>query len=250
MRSALREAGRQAVSEETLFGGRLVCRQHRNGYRFSIDAVLLAHFAGVGDFDRVLDLGAGCGIISLAVAYRYPATMITALEIQPQLADLIRDNVRCNGLDERISVCQGDYRDVSDYLAAGAYDTVVANPPYWSPTHSRRAASDERAIARQELHGGADSVVRAAFWALREHGRLAVVFPADRVTDLLDVMKLHRFEPKRLQVVCGYPGSIARLVLVEAVKLGGEGVTMLPPLNISREQGGEYTDEVRMMFAA
>ena len=34
-----------ALSEDTLFSGRLICRQPEHGYRFSVDAVLTAHFA-------------------------------------------------------------------------------------------------------------------------------------------------------------------------------------------------------------
>ena len=236
-------------SEESLFGGRLVCRQHRKGYRFSIDAVLLAHFAKINDRDRVLELGAGCGIISLAMAYRNPSAMITAVEIQPQLVELIRDNVRRNGYDNRITVQEGDFRNVREYLTPGAFDAVVVNPPYRVPEKGRPVADDERAIARQELRGGLGYVVQAAFWALRERGRATFVFPADRVTTLLSVLRGHRLEPKRLRVVHGYPGSNGKLVLVESVKLGGEGMTILPPLNIYVKRGGEYTDEVCRMYA-
>ena len=61
-----------APSEDTLFSGRLICRQPEHGYRFSVDAVLAAHFAGPAATDRVLDLGCGCGVIGLILAHRCP----------------------------------------------------------------------------------------------------------------------------------------------------------------------------------
>ena len=239
----------QEVTEEPLFGGRLVCRQHRKGYRFSIDAVLLAHFSKINNRDRVLELGAGCGIISLALAYRNPSAVITAVEIQPQLVSLIRDNVSGNGYDDRIKVQAGDFRAACEDLPADTFDVVVSNPPYRPPGTGRLAHGDERATARQELHGGLDSFAKAAFLYLRERGRVAIVFPADRVASLLRVLSSHRLEPKRLRVVHGYPDGSGRLVLVEAVKLGGEGLMVMPPLYIYERQGGEYTDEVAAMYA-
>lgn len=235
-------------SEESLFGGRLVCRQHRAGYRFSVDAVLLAHFAGVNGNDLVLELGAGCGIVSLALAYRNPTAVITAVEIQPPLVGLIQDNVSRNGYDERITVLSGDYRKVSEFINPGSFDLVVANPPYRPSSKSRRAMNDERAAARQELHGGVESAVSAAFWALRDQGRVAMVFPADRAATLVNVLKEHHLEPKRFQAVHPYPGSVGKLVLVEAKKYGGEGLVVLPPIFMHDQQGGGYTDDILRMY--
>ena len=71
------------LTDDTLFNGRLVCRQHRNGYRFSLDAVLLAHFCQPASRDKVLDLGCGCGVIGLVLCYRHPEVQVTGLELQP-----------------------------------------------------------------------------------------------------------------------------------------------------------------------
>jgi hypothetical protein len=60
------------LTDDTLFAGRLLCRQHRDGYRFSVDAVLAAHFAGPKSGQRVLDLGGGCGVIGLILVHRLP----------------------------------------------------------------------------------------------------------------------------------------------------------------------------------
>ncbi len=242
--------GDAGISEEYLFGGRLVCRQHRNGYRFSVDAVLLAHFVTICEQDRILDLGGGCGIVSLAVAYRNPTVTLAAVEIQPQLVDLFRENVIQNGLAGRIDVRAADYRLACDSIERNGFDVVVANPPYRAVGAGRRVAVSERAIARQELQGGLVDAVRAAFWALRERGRAAFVYPADRTATLLSVLREHRLEPKRLRVVHGYPGSPAKLVLAEAVKFGGEGMMILPPCYIKAEQGGGDSEEMNGFYGA
>ncbi|MCW5198647.1 SAM-dependent methyltransferase, partial [Desulfobulbus sp. F3] len=58
------------LTDDTLFNDRVICRQHRDGYRFSIDAVLLAHFCRPAARNMVLDIGCGCGVISLILCCR------------------------------------------------------------------------------------------------------------------------------------------------------------------------------------
>ena len=73
---------------DTFFDGRIRVMQNRTGYRFSIDAVLLAYHAGLCAGKKALDLGTGCGIVSLIMASRRPDLRIYAVEVQPELADL------------------------------------------------------------------------------------------------------------------------------------------------------------------
>ena len=76
------------VTADSFFNGRIQIRQGRGGYRFSIDAVLLAHYARPRPADRVLDLGTGCGIIPLILAFRYSDITLYGIEIQKELSDL------------------------------------------------------------------------------------------------------------------------------------------------------------------
>jgi tRNA1Val (adenine37-N6)-methyltransferase len=92
--------------------GKLALWQPIQGYRFSIDAFLLADFArqvvresGGG----LVDLGAGCGVIGLALA-RETTANATLVELQPRLAELCRINARHNGLSDRVEVVEGDLR--------------------------------------------------------------------------------------------------------------------------------------------
>ena len=49
---------------DALFNNKLVIYQQKRGYRFSVDAVLLAGLTRVRRDDHILDLGTGCGVIS------------------------------------------------------------------------------------------------------------------------------------------------------------------------------------------
>jgi len=237
-----------AVSHDTLFAGTLRCAQSRQGYRFSIDAVLLAHFVCPHRDDRVLDLGAGCGVISLILAHRYPSLVITCLEVQDSLAALLAQNIVDNGFADRLRLCRGDVREAPSLLRAGAFDLAVCNPPYYRAGSGRQNGNEEQALARHELHTGLDHFVGAAAHALRLKGRLSLIYPAARTAALFAALRQGRLEPKRMQVVSSYPGAEGTLVLLEAIKGGGEGLTVLPPLVIHDRPGGEYSPAVAACY--
>ncbi|MDG4474647.1 tRNA1(Val) (adenine(37)-N6)-methyltransferase [Thiovibrio frasassiensis] len=239
----------EELSEEPLFGGRLRCLQPLQGYRFSVDAVLLAHFITPPPGARILDLGGGCGIISLILSHRHPDASLVALEVQPRLAALIRGNVLLNGLENRITVLETDCREIASLLPENSLDYVTANPPYYPSASGRYNPESERARARHEILGGIAEMARAASYALKAGGRAAFVYPAAREEILLGVLRENGMTPQRLQRVCPYPGAKAGLVLVEAEKDGGEGLAVLPEFFICKEKGGGYMAAMAAMYA-
>ncbi len=235
-------------TRDTLFDGRLHCVQHRDGYRFSIDAVLLAHFVTLKPGDHVLDLCAGCGIISLIIAYRWPHVRLTAFELQPQLAALIRRNRRLNDLDGRLRIIEGNCRQLHELVEPGAFAWVLCNPPYRKPASGRQNPGLEQTVARHEVAIDLNGVIRAISWALKTRGRAALIYPASRAGALLAALTANGLEPKRLRIVYSYPGSVGKLVLVEAVKGGGEELAVLPPCYIYARPGGEYSEETARCY--
>jgi tRNA1(Val) A37 N6-methylase TrmN6 len=239
----------EELTEESLFGGKLRCLQPRQGYRFSVDAVLLAHFLTPEPDARILDLGAGCGVVSLILSHRWPTANLVALEVQPRLAEVIRRNVAINGLESRCMVVEGDCRRIAALLPPNSFDWVAANPPYYPTGSGRHNLESERSKARHEILGGIGEMAQAAAFALKVGGRVVFVYPAARAETLLGVLRENGLEPRRLQMVHPYPGAEAGLVLVEAVKDGGEELAVLPPFFICQEKGGAYTVEMAVMYA-
>jgi len=238
------------LTDDSLFDGRLICRQHRNGYRFSVDAVLISHFCKPPGSANVLDLGCGSGIISLILCYRYPQVSITGLELQPSLARLAQKNSADNMFQDRFAVLPGDLRIIQECLAPESFDLVVSNPPYRRAGSGRINREDECAIARHELTADMASVIRAAAFAVKNRGSVACIYPAERLAVLLARMEKNRLVPKRLQPVYSYPeDNRAGLVMVEAVKNGGQGLDLLPPLYIYEFSDGPYSSEMLMMYS-
>ncbi len=240
---------RRPITEDSLFQGRLVCRQHADGYRFSVDAVLAAHFCRPAAGATVLDLGAGCGVIGLILAHRHPAVWVTGLELQPALAALAADNIRCNSLQDRVRILEGDAREIDRVLTPESFDLVVCNPPYRPRGSGRACRGDEAAMARHELAASLADMVRAAGFCVRNRGAVVFVYPATRLAILLHRLQERKLVPKRLQPVYSYPGDRrGRLALVEAVKNGGEELLLLPPLYIYEGRNGAYSPEMQAMY--
>jgi tRNA1Val (adenine37-N6)-methyltransferase len=208
--------------------GRLRLIQSARGYRFSIDAVLLSQFVTIKPRDVVVDLGAGCGIISLILLLEKPVGYVIALEIQKHLVDQAVRNAALNGFMDRMGVLLGDLRQVP--LGRSIADVVVCNPPYRGPGSGRVNPDFERAIARHEIMASLNDILSAANSVLKPKGRVAVIYPAGRLVDLIVRMRAFDFEPKRMQVVYPSMEEESKLVLVEGSRAGKGGVKILPPL--------------------
>ncbi|MGD9157274.1 MAG: methyltransferase [Desulfobacteraceae bacterium] len=208
--------------------GRLRIIQSKTGYRFSIDAILLSDFVSIKKHDTIVDLGTGCGVIPLSLLVSKPVKHAYCLEIQPELACQAIRNAKLNELDDKMSVILGDMRNIP--LPASSANVVVCNPPYRRKESGRINPDNQRAIARHEIHASLDDIISASRYLLRTKGRLSIIYPAERLTDLTDKLRQAGFEPKKLRVIYPDLGSNAKLVLVEAWLGGNSGLTILPPL--------------------
>lgn len=232
---------------DQLHQGGLRILQSQSGFRFGMDAVLLAAFAAVRPGERVIDLGTGTGVIPLLLAASSPAGPITALEIQPDMADMAARSVRMNGLQDRITVVQGDLRAAHETLGYGRFDVVTCNPPYDRRGSGSVSPNAELAIARSEQACTLDDVARAAFQLLRLRGRLSLIIRADRAVDTLVALKSARMEPKRICMVHPRADRAPNLMLVEAVRQGRPGVKWEPPIVVYGPDG-EETPQLRHIY--
>ena len=239
---------REDETLDTLFEGKLKLFQGRSGYRFSLDALLLAHFMTCRRGEKIADLGTGNGVIALILAYLHSSLSITGVEIQLSMVDRASRNVRMNGFQERVTISQADVRNIQETFSPESFAAVVCNPPYRRTTSGRISPNVERKIARHEIAAGLADFLRAGAYLLPIKGRIAMVYPALRLVDLLQSMRNANLEPKRLRMVHSFADTKASLVLVEAVKGGRSGSEALSPL-IVYKKGKQYTTEVEAMLA-
>jgi len=222
-------------SIDDFMNGSLRLIQSRTGYRFSIDAILLSEFVTIKKGDVVVDLGSGCGIIPLMLLLKKPVRHAYGLEIQWGLAYQTARNAALNNFSRRLSVIMGDIRNPP--LSALCADVVVCNPPYRRKESGRINPDRQRAIARHEILASLDDILITTKRILRPKGRLAMIYPVERLTDLMTKLRSFDMEPKRLRIIYPGMGSEAKLALIEASLGGNAGLKVLPPL----VDQGEYS---------
>ena len=213
--------------------------QPGSGYRFSLDPLLLAAFVRPRKRSRLLDLGAGCGVAGLAalLLHQEQGLIVLGADIDPDQVRAARQNARLLGVANACQVQELDLRQIRGVLPPEGFDLALANPPY-RPLGSGQPCQDPgRATARGEATATLDDFLRAASFALANRGRFGVVFPAARLAELMAGCRTARLAPKRLRLVHSRPMENARLVLLEAVKNGGDELTVEPPLIIYEGSG-------------
>lgn len=232
---------------DDLMRGRMRIIQDPSLFRFGTDAVLLADFAAPREREAICDLGTGAGILPLLLLAREPSLRVDAVEIQPPLCDLARRNARLNGVEDAMRVHEIDLRDAAKTLGENRYDCVVCNPPYFKPGDGVESGREALRIARHEVLCTLDDVLAAACRLLRHNGRLCVVHPAARALEMADGMRARSLTPKAVRPVHAAPGREAKLLLWEARKGGGAGLSFLPPL-LLRGGDGKETAELLAIY--
>ena len=217
--------------------------QNPNKFCFGMDAVLLSGFASVKPGEKALDLGTGTGIIPILLEAKTEGSHFTGLEIQAEMAEMASRSVALNRLEEKVSIVQGDIKEVPTLFEKASFDVVTTNPPYMNDSHGLKNPDLPKAIARHEVLCNLEDVVRAAASALRPGGRLYMVHRPRRLIEILMAMKSQKLEPKRMKFVHPFADKEANMVLIEAVRGGGALMTVEKPIIVYKEPG-VYTDEI------
>lgn len=230
--------------EDLQLGGLHIWQDSRE-FCFGIDAVLLSAFAEIKQGDTVLDLCSGNGIVPILLAGKTKAASICGIEINPVQAALFRRSVAENGLSH-VFPLEGDIKDAAKLTDGKQFDAITCNPPYIAAGQIVNPR-EGKAIARHEILCDLNLVLSTAAARLRFGGRFCMVHRPDRLAEILEKMRAHRLEPKRLRMVHAQPEKPASLILVEGALGGGTFLHVLPPL-ILYEADGSYTDEVLKMY--
>lgn len=214
---------------------------------FGVDAVILSGFARVKPGEDVLDLGTGTGIIPILLAAKTAGRHFTGLEIQPESVEMAARSVRLNDMEGRVAIVQGDIKEAAGMFGGSSFDVVVTNPPYMNSGGGLVNPNGAKAIARHEILCTLEDVAAAAGKVLRTKGRLYMIHRPHRLTDIMNVLRQYKLEPKRLRFVHPYLDKPPTMVLVEAGRGGRPMVKVEAPLAIYRVPG-EYTEEIYRIY--
>ena len=176
-----------------------------------------------------------------------PAMAAVGVELQPDAAQLCRNNLEANGLTGRAQILCADLRAHRTLLPAGSFDLVVANPPYFAAGSGYTSPDPMRAHARDERTCTMQDICTAMAYLTRWGGSAALVHRPERLSELLCALTAAGLEPKRLRTVAHTAHAAPSLVLVEARRGGKPGLTVSPPLALCTPDGAD-SDEIRRIY--
>lgn len=236
--------------EDIGFGG-LKLVQSEEGFRFGIDAVLLADFASCfcSDAKHIVDLGTGNGVVPLIMSHKMPACSFTGMDLQPKAIELARRSCSLNGLEDRIQFQECDVAELAGRMPQlrGSADAVVSNPPYVARGAGIINEEDSKFLSRQETTAGIDEFAAAAAFLLKERGHFVLVHRPSRLVDIFCSCRKYALEPKNIQFVAPRRDAKPNIVLLHCTKGGGRELDYREPLYVYGEDG-HYSPAVMKIY--
>lgn len=211
--------------------------QNKNYYTFTSDSVVLANFIKLKKSDKCVEIGTGCGVISVLLTAKTEFDKIYAFEIQDEMARLAEKNVIFNDLQDKIQVISDDVKNFRQYIENESIDVIFSNPPYMRKDVQLNK-NRIKSIARHDESLPINELCKCAYSMLKFGGKFYVVYSAERSCELIHTLINYNLEPKRMFFTQNGKGKVI-LIVIEAVKGGKHGVEVLPELE-TNDVKGEY----------
>ena len=217
-------------------------------FNFSLDSVFLPNFVTLNkNISNILDIGSGNAPIPLILSTKTRAK-ITGVEIQKEVFELAKKSININNLNDQIEVINADINDFYKNCNPEFFDVIVCNPPFFKVTNdSKLNESDYKTIARHEIKLNLEQILTISRKLLKNNGVIALVHRPERLVDIIALMREQNIEPKKIQLVYPRENENANILLVEGMKNGKPGITILPPL-YTHLKNGDYTEQVKKFF--
>ncbi len=196
--------------------GNLHLIQNKQLFCYGIDTELLTNFVKAKKYDTVLDLCTGNGIIPLLLKGKTKCKNFLGVEIQKDSFDLAIRNVKLNDLEDEIQIF---HDDIKTFTLKKEVSVITCNPPYMFNTGMKNE-SEAITIARHEVLCTLEDVINCANRNLKFGGKFYMVHRAERLVDILHLLRLKKIEPKVLYLIKPFKDKPANLVVVEAIKGG------------------------------
>lgn len=229
---------------DDFLGGAIRLIQPRDGYRVSMDTVMLAATIPARAGETVLEGGVGSAGAALCLARRLPGVKVHGIDIQKSMIELARQNITCNDLSDFVSVSHQCVTDLSGPEAT--YDHVMVNPPYLAEGKAIRPPEHNKGLAHMDSVATLKDWIKFCIYRVKNRGTVSIVYRADRMDEL--IAHLYR-RVGDLKILPLWPriGTPAKRVLIQGRKGVRGTAKMLPGLALHGEVD-RYTAEAHRIL--
>jgi len=229
----------EEYKEFEFFRGKVRFKQPRKHRLSIVEILFVANLKGIKKSSKVLDLGAGFGTLSILISLKY-SCQVWAMERDPIMLQLLRENIRLNKLEDKIHVLDLDLRTAENFLKAQSFDVVVANPPFYRVYNPAN-------VYHHETDTSLEDFVKTASFLLKDGGHFNILVASHRLIESIIHMKNHRMEVESLRFFYPKLQKNAKIVRIHALKNLRPSPFVEKPLIIN-EDSGEYTQEVKSLL--
>lgn len=221
--------------------------QKKEGYRFTIDPILLASFAEVRDGNKILDLGTGGGILPFLLQKnnKDKNLQIVGIDIQSDYIEMARRSAKINK-SANIDFMTMDIKKIPEYFQR-SFDLVISNPPFFKANEGKINIREDIALARHELEIDFSKIIKGGAYSLNDKGRFIFIQRSERLLEIGGDLQDQGMSLKRLRLIYGDEKAPPKLFMGEAVKRKNTQLKFLPPLIVYDEKGN-YKEEVRRLY--
>lgn len=222
--------------------------QNKDYFNFSLDSILLPNFVEITrKTKKILDMCTGNAPIPLILSTKTDAK-IYGVELQKEVYDLAKETIKINNLDNQIELINDNIKNLKKIFDTETFDIITCNPPYFKKKDDSIINENKvKSIARHEIEMELEDVMIISKALLKNEGSLVLVHRTDRLIEIIELMKKHNIEPKRMRLIYPKVNMESNLVLIDGRKNGKEGLKILSPLYIHNDDSS-YTSEVLEMF--
>lgn len=233
------------IEKDIIPGTNLEIYQDRKKFSYGIDSILLSSIVkGKG---KIIDLGTGNGIIPLRIAYLNDFKKIYGIEIQKEVSQLAKYNVKHNKLEDKIEILNDDINNLLNRFKPADIDVIVSNPPYMKKGSATINESSNMAIARHEIFCTFSDIAYISSKLLKPLGHLYLIHRPNRLVDIFYEMRKNNIEPKEIRMVQPNINKKATMVLIKGIKSANQDLNIEKPL-IVYDENGNYTEEIISLY--
>jgi tRNA1Val (adenine37-N6)-methyltransferase len=214
--------------------------QEQSAMKVGMDGVLLGAWTDVSGAERILDIGAGTGLIALMMAQKNSSALITAIEIDPEAFNEAVLNCQQSPWDDRIKLDLCSFQEFSGQTSL-TFDLIVSNPPFF--TNGVKAPLENRAQARHSESLPLEVLISGATNMLTEKGRIALVLPIESLPEVKQLAILNKLFISRLCQIKPNPIKPEFRILIELTN--SECPIQESELMIEFEKHHDYTPEYK-----
>ena len=217
--------------------------QKKKGFRFTVDSILLVNFLKLKKNTNLLDIGTGTGIMPLLLCRKEEINLITAVEIETEIAKMFEKTIEINSLKSKIKLINTDIKNYKEE----PFDMIISNPPYMKLNEGYVSPHDYRAGARHEVNLELKELLINGKRLLKNGGSFNLVYRTNRFMEVLDEAKMLNLNAKRVRFIYSKPNQSSDLFMIEMIKGFKCACVVEEPLYIYNEHG-EYTEELKKYY--